>query len=472
MKKINIILVLSVLVNICFAQQQQKQSKQLDSIFSMMNEQNQFNGVVLIADKGNILLEKGYGYSNEATKEYNNPETIFELGAASKQFTAAAIVLLKRQGKLHYEDSIEKYLPELGFWNKVTIYDLLRHTSGLPEFIIDMPKQWDDSRIATNDDLIRFYAERKDSLQFKPKNLYRYNNTGYALLATIIERVSGEKYADFMADHIFKPLKMNSTFVYNSRLHPRNIKNYATGYVWARNSFRKVVPEDTAYNEKKVYFLDGIVGAAKISSNVKDIYSWFNALEANTLLSKQEFEEMTEVTQNAYGKNIPYGFGFDLTKKENIFTYGNVGNWGGYVALLYRDVVKDRMVLVLENFKLGSYPFNNITQILENRPLKTEFRKKVQLSEADIKKYEGRYKDNRDPDEDHMVTYVDGHLIYNTSRTRLDLRFYPVSANEFQGIRQGGMDSALKFTVLENGNIKLQMSEYADTIATGIKTTK
>ncbi|MGJ1267801.1 serine hydrolase domain-containing protein [Sphingobacterium spiritivorum] len=472
MKKINIILVLCVLIHTCFAQQQQRQIKQLDSIFSMLNEQNQFNGTVLIADKGNILFEKGYGYRDETTKAYNNPETIFELGSASKQFTAAAIVLLKRQGKLRYEDSIEKYLPELGFWNKVTIYDLLRHTSGLPEFIIDMPKQWDAYRIATNDDVIRFYTERKDSLQFKPKNFYRYNNTSYALLASIIERVSGKKYADFMADHIFKPLKMNSTFVYNSRLNPRDIKNYATGYVWAHNSFRKVVPEDTSYNDKKVYFLDGVVGASKISSNVKDIYSWFKALESNTLLTKQEFEEMTEVTQNAYGKNIPYGLGFDLTKGENKFTYGNVGSWGGYVALLYRDVVKDRMIIVLENFKLGAYPFNNITQILENQPLKTEFKKKVQLSEAGIKKYVGRYTDSRDPDEDYRITYADGHLIYNTSRSRLDLRFFPVSANEFQGIRQGGMDSALKFTVLDNGNIKLQMSEYGDIIATGIKTVK
>src|SRR5690606_10515934 len=120
----------------------------------------------LIVEKGEAILDKGYGYRDEVSKKLNDRNTVFELASCSKQFTAGAIVLLKRQGKLSYEDKLSKYIPELDYWDEVTIYDLLRHTSGLPEFIFDMPETWDKTKIATNKDEIAFYAANKTALQF------------------------------------------------------------------------------------------------------------------------------------------------------------------------------------------------------------------------------------------------------------------------------------------------------------------
>ncbi len=204
MTRLKILIVLSLLSGICSGQQQNP-AKLLDSLFKALNEQNQFNGSVLIAEKGKIIFEKGYGYSNEATKRHNDPGTIFELASCSKQFTAAAIVLLKRQGKLKYEDKIARYLPELSFWDSVSIYELLRHTSGLPHYLTDMPKGPDSTKIATNEDVIRFYAARKDTLLFVPNSRHQYCNTNYVLLANIVERISGQTFAGFFQKIYLSP---------------------------------------------------------------------------------------------------------------------------------------------------------------------------------------------------------------------------------------------------------------------------
>jgi CubicO group peptidase (beta-lactamase class C family) len=252
----------------CIFAQPRRQSELLDSIFTVLHGQHQFNGSLLIAEKGSVVFRKGYGYSNEATKSLNDPQTVFELASCSKQFTAAAIVLLQRQGKLSYTDKLAQYIPELSFWETITINDLLRHTSGLPDYILDMSQTWDKTRIATNDDVIAFYAARRDTLQFVPGSKHEYNNTNYALLASIIERVSGKSYSAFLSKHLFKPLGMKNTFVYSRRQHARKVKNYAIGYVWAKGSFDKVTSEDPRYGDEMVRFLDGVVGSAKVHSTV------------------------------------------------------------------------------------------------------------------------------------------------------------------------------------------------------------
>lgn len=468
MTRIKLILVLSILSNICLGQQE-KQVQQLDSIFTMLYAQNQFNGTVLIAEQGKVIFKKGYGYSNETTKQYNNTQTIFELASSSKQFTAAAIVLLKRQGKLNYTDKVSKYLPELSFWDSVTIYDLIRHTSGLPHFMQDMTRDWDKTRIANNDDVIRYYAARKDTLLFAPRSRHQYNNTNYALLASIVERVSGMDYADFLSENIFKPLKMKNTFVYNRRQHPGKINNYATGYVWAKKSFTKVTEEDPRYNDSAVYFFDGVVGQAKVNSNVEDLYKWVTALKSNTFFTPAEFAEMTAVTQTTSGKNIPYGFGFDLSKAAGKFSFGHTGSWDGYISFIHHNMIKDRTIIMLENFKLGIFPYDNITQILNNEPLIPQYRQRIVLPEAALKKYTGIYTDEQDEQEIHTITCSDGHLFYNTKTVTWDMRFFPVSDNEFQAIRQGGADGVLRFTMLDNGATKLEMLQSGAVIGSGIK---
>lgn len=289
-------------------------------------------------------------------------------------------------------------------------------------------------------------------------------------MATIIERTSGKTYAGFLANNIFTPLKMRNTFVYNRRQEPRKIRNHAIGYVWAKSSFKKVVLEDARVGDSLSYQLDGVVGNAKINSTVEDVYRWINSLKNHTLFSQQEFELMTEITKTSQGKNIPYGFGLDVAKGKDRFSFGHTGSWDGYATFIYHNMPKDRTIVVLENFKQGTYPYQNINEILDGKPVTVEYKRKIDLPETEISKFAGSYVN--DKNERQLITYVDGHLIHNTAQVAWDMRFFPVSANEFQAIRQGGTDGLLKFTVLENGTTKLEMLQYGGSMGWGIKETK
>jgi CubicO group peptidase (beta-lactamase class C family) len=450
--------------------QKNNTEKRLDSLFTSLAEQNQFNGSVLIAEEGKIIYKGGKGFSNELTKEVNNSKTIFELASCSKQFTGVGIALLHRENKLNYTDDITTYLPELTSFKGVTIYDLLRHTSGIPDFLFGtFNEDWKNDRIATNEDVINYFAERKDTLEFLPRSDHRYTNTNYVLLATIIERVSGQKWGDYLADKIFKPLKMTRTFVYNRRLEPKKIKNYAYGYSWVTNSFEKATEDDQKIGHMMAYYMDGIYGAAKINSTVEDLNKWINAIKNNQLLTKQEFEEVMEITQTTKGEKVDYGFGFDVRKGDNTISYGHTGSWDGYITLIHYNSKKDRTIIVLNNFKNGSCPYKSITEILDNKSCSNEFVKKIDLNEDKIKQFVGEYQDPADSTQKHIISYLDGHLIYNTDKLAWDMRFFPSSESVFQAIRQGGTNGVMEFTKQDDGTMKLDMKMYGRVIGQGTR---
>lgn len=443
--------------------------KRLDSLFTALAAQNQFNGSVLIAEKGKIIYKGGKGYSNELSKELNNTQTIFELASCSKQFTGVGIALLHRNNKLNYTDDITKFIPELTSFKGVTIYDLLRHTSGIPEFLNGFEQDWKNDRIATNMDVINYYSERKDTLEFAPRSQHQYTNTNYVLLAVIIERISGQKWGDYLTDKIFKPLKMDRTFVYNRRLAPRKLKNYAFGYVWINNSFEKAAEDDQRVGRMGVYYMDGIYGAAKVNSTVEDLYKWMTAIKNNQLLTKKEWEEVMELTQTSKGEKVDYGFGFEVRKGENTISYGHTGSWDGYITLIHYSSKNDRTVIVLNNFKNGVCPYETISEIIDNRPCSNEFVKKADQKEEVIKQYAGEYADPENPDEKHVITYLDGHLVYNTDKAKWDMRFFPSSETVFQAIRQGGTNGVIEFTPQEDGTMKLEMLMYGRVIGKGVR---
>lgn len=207
------------------------------------------------------------GFANESTKEKLNENSIFELASVSKQFTAMAIVILKEKGKLNYDDKMSKFIPELSNYNHITIRNLLNHTGGLPDY-------------------------------------WEYSNTGYALLASIIENVSGMSYGDYLNKVIFKPLKMNNTFVYTRRYTPQKISNYAYGYVYS-DSLKKYFLPDDLDETKIVVWLDGIVGDGTVNSTVNDLLKWDRALYKDQLVSKESKKEIFTSSELNDSTSIP-----------------------------------------------------------------------------------------------------------------------------------------------------------------------
>ena len=154
--------------------------KQIDSLLTASYKEQKLNGNILIAEKGTIIYQKSFGKANETTGQDLNAESVFELASVSKQFTAMGIMLLKQQGKLSYDDSLRKFIPELPYYN-ITIRQLLHHTSGLPDYIDLFIKNWDTTKIATNKDMIEQLAKYKPPVLFAPGEKWEYSNTGYAL---------------------------------------------------------------------------------------------------------------------------------------------------------------------------------------------------------------------------------------------------------------------------------------------------
>ncbi|MEI2755830.1 MAG: serine hydrolase domain-containing protein [Chitinophagaceae bacterium] len=191
-------------------------SKTLDTYFTAQQNLFHFNGNVLVAEKGEIIFQKSYGFADYKKERLLNDSSVFELASVSKQFTATAILLLKDRGKLKLTDSLRYYFPELPYYN-ITLQQMLTHVSGLPDYESAMTGKWNPDKVAFNADMIAFLANEKPPVYFAPGAKWLYSNTAYAILATIVEKVSGQTFAAFLAKNIFEPLGMTHSRVYNTR---------------------------------------------------------------------------------------------------------------------------------------------------------------------------------------------------------------------------------------------------------------
>ncbi len=346
----------------------QNQVQKIDSILSELHSNNKFNGNILIAEKGKILYKKSFGIANEETKQKLNENSIFEIASCSKSFTAMAIMILNEKGKLNIDDTISKFLPELSFYKGITIKHLLNHTGGLPDYFEIMDKFFDKSKIATNNDIIKFFAEKQPKIIFEPNSKYEYSNTGYALLASIIEKASGEKYADFLQKNIFKPLKMKNTFIYNRRFTPKKVNNYAFGYVYSEDLKKYSLP-DNLDEINFVVWLDGIVGDGCINSTTNDLLKWDKALYTNKLLSKKGMNEIFQVATLNNDSQTKYGFGWKIDNNPEfgkIVSHG--GGWPGYVSFIDRHITNKKTIIILQNHDNVVIPIKSIRNILYNKP--------------------------------------------------------------------------------------------------------
>jgi CubicO group peptidase (beta-lactamase class C family) len=239
--------------------------------------QNTFNGTVLIAREGEILFCQGYGKAN-ASKACS-PETVYRIASISKQFTAAAILQLEERGLLHVNDTIDKYIPDFKNGERITIHHLLSHTSGIPREFPRIP----NATLAETIDQISSY-----NLDFEPGTEASYSNSGYIMLAYLIQTVSMESYSEYMSNHILKPLNMTSTGEY---LHSddRVAENLATGYTNGKEGLVEAPFQVTQS------------GCGSLYSTVCDLLLWDRALYSERILKKSSIEKMYKPNLGSYG---------------------------------------------------------------------------------------------------------------------------------------------------------------------------
>jgi CubicO group peptidase (beta-lactamase class C family) len=309
----------------------------MDSLLKRINKRHDFNGAVLIAKNEKIVYSNQIGIADFKEKAPLHKESIFQLASVSKQFTAAAIMLLTERDKIKLTDTVNVYFPDFPYKN-VTIKNLLNHTSGLPKYFWVAEHKWNQEKAPINSEMMKLLETSNVQRFFKPGRNFDYSNTGYFVLASIVEKVSGISFSAFLKSNIFEPLQMKNSYVYsfeNDSIRKNQLNGYRLHRGWRHIKIRGSVN-------------DAIVGDKNVYTTAEDLYRWTQGLNTGRLLTKESLELMYSKGETVYGREVPYGFGFRIDTKGQKSIYHH-GKWNGFSTGLTKYLEDDLVVIVLEH---------------------------------------------------------------------------------------------------------------------------
>lgn len=327
---------------------------------AVMASEPTFSGVVLVAEDGRTLFHKAYGVRDYNTGDRLKKDDIFELASVSKQFTASIIIGLQEAGQLGFDDPIEKYvdIPYPG----IRIRHLLNHTSGLPDYQAVMDKHWDKSKVAGNPDILAYLKRYSPPALFKPGERFDYSNTGYVVLASIVESVTGMDFIELCRNRIFKAAGMRGADIRNNDVKARTL-NFARGHVWVENR-QRFVRADSFPSSDYTIWLGNRKGPGRVSARAKDLLIWDQALRRANLQGTKSGSEAYRSGILNNGTQTGYGFGWFLSstaKGEKVIWHD--GDNPGYKTMFRRYPESGHTIIVLSN----NYPanFDRLIQQLE-----------------------------------------------------------------------------------------------------------
>ncbi len=309
----------------------------MDSLLKRINKRHDFNGAILIAKNEKIVYSNQIGIADFKKKAPLHKESIFQLASVSKQFTAAAIMLLTERDKIKLTDTVNVYFPDFPYKN-VTIKNLLNHTSGLPKYFWVAEHKWNQEKAPINSEMMELLETSNVQRFFKPGRNFDYSNTGYFVLASIVEKVSGISFSAFLKSNIFEPLQMKNSYVYsfeNDSIRKNQLNGYRLHRGWRHIKIRGSVN-------------DAIVGDKNVYTTAEDLYRWTQGLNTGRLLTKESLELMYSKGETVYGREVPYGFGFRIDTKGQKSIYHH-GKWNGFSTGLTKYLEDDLVVIVLEH---------------------------------------------------------------------------------------------------------------------------
>jgi CubicO group peptidase (beta-lactamase class C family) len=350
-------------------------SSRMQQIIADAVQRQSFMGTVLVVKDGKTLVDDGYGMADLEWKVPNTPAAKFRLGSLTKQFTAAGILLLEERGRIHVDDLVSTYMPDAPpAWAKITIFHLLTHTSGIPNFT-GFPEyhslEW---KSTTGEQLVARFKDKP--LDFEPGAKYSYSNSGYVLLGYLIEKVSGQTYADFVRQNEFEPLEMRDTGVDDDReILPARAQGYSKGPKGLQHAgyISMTVP----------------LGAGDLYSTTGDLLKWENALFGGKLLKPVSFRRMTTPNKE------DYGFGVIVTQADGHKLVTHNGGIEGFVTYMAEFPDDKLTVIVLANCDaanpgaLGA----NLGKVALGMPVTlASERKEVAVAATTLQQYAGVYR--------------------------------------------------------------------------------
>lgn len=304
--------------------------KAVDAFLKPIVDEDLISGCVLIAKRGEIVLSKCYGPANREYDILNTPQMKFRLGSNTKQFTAMGIMILADEGLLSEDDPVSTYYPDYPEGDRITIHHLLTHSSGIANYN-NLPDYGEKMMLPLSiDEVIDWFKD--EPLQFEPGEQFAYSNSGYVLLAGIIEKVSGQSYAEFLHDRIFEPLGMHNT---GQDVFTEIIKNRATGFGSDGQKVYQVPYRDMPFTS----------GAGSLYSTVNDLFLWDQALYAGTLVSSATMQKIFTPHIANYG----YGWFIDERFGRKLIWHGGAIN--GFLSDISRFVDDSIFAVTLFNYE-------------------------------------------------------------------------------------------------------------------------
>jgi CubicO group peptidase (beta-lactamase class C family) len=370
-----------------------------------------FMGTALVARGSQVLFSKGYGSANLEWDIPNTPTTKFRLGSVTKQFTAASILLLEERGKLSVGDPVKKYLPDApAAWDKITIFNLLTHTSGIPNFT-SFP-EYEKFQLAPNTAAELVARFRDKPLDFAPGEKWSYSNSGFVLLGYLIEKITGDTYEKFVRDNIFTPLGMKeSGYDSNTAMIPHR----ASGYTTVHGTI-----ENAGYVHMSVPH-----AAGALYSTTEDLLKWELGLFGGKVLKPASLEKMTTPFKNDYA----FGVGVASTGGHKVISHGG-GIQGFNTQLAYYP--DDKLTIVVLANLNGSAPGDIAKKLAdvvhgEAVTLQSE-RKEITLDPKVLARYVGAYQMTGGPV--NLVT-LEGQQLFSKLGQQAPVALYPQSETMF-----------------------------------------
>lgn len=306
----------------------------LDTFFTNRNLQNGFSGSVLVSKNGKLLYQNCFGYCDYTAKNLMTDTNAFQLASVSKTFTATAVLWCVEHNIFSLDDTLQKFFPLLPYKN-IHVKDLLCHRSGLPNYIYFCSGKCKANEYLSNEQVLEIMQHEKPAAYALPNKKFEYCNTNYLLLASIVERVTGKKFQQFMKQTFFEPLNMRHSFVFD--VTDSSDRKIATSY----NSKWQIQHNDC---------FDGVVGDKGVYSTVSDMFKWDMAFYEGKLLSQQMMKEAyTPRSFEKPGKRN-YGYGWRLSQQpdSSYLVYHN-GWWHGNNTVFYRNTRDTTAVIILSN---------------------------------------------------------------------------------------------------------------------------
>ncbi len=314
----------------------------IDSLVRLRAVRNGFNGAVLVAHRGHLLYRGAFGIRGHRDRDSLITTDQFELASVSKQFTAIAVLMLYERGKLDIDRELQHWWPDFPHPG-ITPRLLLSHRGGLSNYMYDLDELYRErSDYIDNETVLREITLNKFPPFFPPNRRYDYSNTGYVLLASLVETVSGKSFQTFMQEEIFRPSGMKNSFVFDPR-HPSKGEKALQGH---SGYFNPVTRQ---------YYFNGVAGDKGVYSTVEDLYRWEQALFRNTLIKPETMALALTAHNPDKKRGANYGFGWRIYPYDGFQVNFHMGWWRGFKSLLVHLPYDESCIIVLSNKTSGAY---------------------------------------------------------------------------------------------------------------------